>query len=255
VRGTRGLYAARGLDHVSGSAVAFAGINRYRGFCFEKSPRETVNVSAMTGLISHLTKDVRRKLLADLNYLNMGEIKSFCKKHELPCAIAIETRDGKRRRSGEYDRKGVMLERVRQFLETGVIREETCFRAGVVCFDPLPKKSAAGDRLFYGQYGRTNRAMIVLLKELTNGEFEDGAIARILARDFWASDTAPTFKEFAAAWRKAREEHNRPNPEWAFLSDRTDKTAGADWKKLRVKKAKRVMKTLSQIGGRSRGSS
>jgi hypothetical protein len=205
----------------------------------------------MAGLISHLTKDVRRQLLADLNYLNMGEIKSFCKKHEIPYAIAIETRDGKRRASGEYDRKGVMLERVRHFLKTGVIQEATCFRAAVVCFDPLPKKLAAGDQLFYGQYDRTNRAMIGVLKELTGGEFEDGAIARILARDFWASGTAPTFKEFAAAWRKAREEHSRPNPEWAFLSDRTDKTAGADWKKLRVEKAKRVMKTLSEILARA----
>jgi hypothetical protein len=209
----------------------------------------------MAGLISHLTKDVRRELLADLNYLNMGEIKSFCKKHEIPYAIAIETRDGKRRPSGEYDRNGVMLERVRHFLKTGAIREETCFRAAVVCFDPLPKKSAAGDRLFYGQYDKTNLAMIARLKELTNGEFEDGAIARILARDFWVSGTAPTFKEFAAAWRKARVEHSRPNPEWAFLSDRADKTAGADWKKLRVEKAKRVMKTLSQISGKGSRSS
>jgi hypothetical protein len=206
----------------------------------------------MASLISHLSKDVRRQLLADLNYLNMGEIKSFCKKHEIPYAIAIETRDGKRRMSGEYDRKGVMLERVRHFLKTGVIRGETCFRAAVVCFDPLPKKSAAGDRLFYGQYDKSNLAMIARLKELTNGEFKDGAIARILARDFWASGTAPTFREFAAAWRKAREGHGRPNPEWAFLSDRAEEKAGVDWKKVRKEKAKRVIETLSQVSDRSR---
>jgi hypothetical protein len=206
----------------------------------------------MASLISHLSKDVRRTLLADLNYLNMGEIKSFCRKHEIPYAIAIETRDGKRRPSGEYDRKGVILERVRHFLKTGAIQEETYFRAAVVCFDPLPKKWAAGDRLFYGQYDKTNRAMIGVLKELSGGSFEDGAIARILARDFWASGTAPTFREFAAAWRKAREEHRRPNPEWAFLSDRAEQKAGADWKKVRNEKAKRVIETLSTISDRSR---
>jgi hypothetical protein len=58
----------------------------------------------MAGLISHLNKDERLELLADLNYLNMGEIKSFCKKHGIPYAIAVEMRDGKRRPSGEYDR-------------------------------------------------------------------------------------------------------------------------------------------------------
>jgi hypothetical protein len=208
----------------------------------------------MAGLISHLTKDERRELLVDLNYLNMGEIKSFCKKHEIPYVIAVEMRDGKRRPSGEYDRKGVMLERVRHFLKTGVIQEATCFRAAADCFDPISRKPAAGDRLFYGHYNKINRAMIGLLKELTGGEFEDGAIARILARDFWASGAAPTFKEFAAAWRKAREEHSRPNPEWAFLSDRADKKAGTNWKKLRVEKAARVLKTLGQISDRSRRS-
>jgi len=206
----------------------------------------------MASLISNLRTGQRRKLLADLNYLNMGEIKSFCKKHSIPYAIAIESRGGQRRSTSEPDRKGVLLERVRHFLQTGVILEQTRFRADVVCLDSLPNKPVANDRFFYGQHDKTNRAMITLLKELTNGEFEDGAMARILAREFWASGRAPTFKEFAIAWRKARQEHRRPNPEWAFLSDRADQTAGTNWKQLRRDKAQKVMKTLNQISDRKR---
>lgn len=131
-----------------------------------------------------------------------------------------------------------------------MILEETCFRAPVVCFDPIADRITADDRLFYGQYVKTNRSMIALLKSLTDGQFENGAIARIVARDFWASGEAPTFRDYACAWAQASREHLRPNPEWAFLSDRASKADVSDWKKLRRQKASKVMKVLNQITSR-----
>lgn len=197
--------------------------------------------------ISKLPKGEQQELLNDLNYLNASEIKSFCKRHSIPYRIAMETKDGRRRMTKDDDRKGVMLHRIRHFLRTRVILEETCFRASVVCFDKLPDNITADDQLFYGQYGKTNRAMIALLKNLTDGQFENGAIARIVARDFWSSGKAPTFREYASAWMDASREHVKPNPEWAFLSDRASGAAIKDWKKLRRQKASKVLKVLSQI--------
>jgi hypothetical protein len=197
--------------------------------------------------ISRLPEDERQKLLNDLNYLNTAEIKSYCKRRSIPYTIAIETNDGRRRKTNEDDRKGVMLNRIRRFLQTGVILGETCFRATVVCFEAPPEKLAPNDRLFYGQYDKTNQAMMTLLKDLTKGNFRDGAIARILARDFWSSGKAPAFKEYASAWLQAVNEHSRPNAEWAFLADRVRGTAGPDWKELRAKKAAKVIKTLNRI--------
>jgi hypothetical protein len=194
-----------------------------------------------------MPEDERRQLLDDLNYLNISEIRSFCQRHSIPFRIAVETKDGRRRTTRDDDRKGVMLHRIRHFLQTGVILEETCFRAPVVCFDQLSDRITAEDRLFYGQYDKTNRTMIALLKSLTGGQFENGAIARILARDFWSSGKAPTFREYASAWLHASRVHLRPNPEWAFLSDRAGKVAVRDWKKLRRQKAAKVMKLLNQI--------
>lgn len=201
--------------------------------------------------IARLPEGERRRLLDDLNYLNIGEIKRFCARHSIPYRIAIEGDDGVRRKTNEDDRKGVILERVRHFLKTGEILEATCFRATVVRFGAPSKPSGPSDRLFYGQYDKTNRAMVALLKKLTNGKFRNGAIARILAREFWSRGEAPTFKEYAAAWLRAVKEHKRPNAEWAFLSDKARGTAGAGWKRMRAKKAARVMKTLSRIGGGS----
>lgn len=197
--------------------------------------------------ISKLPRGKQQELLDDLNYLNISEIKSFCKRHSIPYRIAVGTKDGRRRLTRDDDRKGVMLDRIRHFLKTGVILKETCFQATVVCLDPLSDPITADDRLFYGQYEKTNRTMIALLKSLTEGQFENGAIARILARDFWSRGKAPTFREYASAWTHASREHLRPNPEWAFLSDRANNVAVPDWKNLRRQKASRVMKMLNQI--------
>ena len=195
-------------------------------------------------LISHLPKEKQRELLDDLNYLNTGEIKSFCKRHSIPYVIAIETKDGHRKTTRDDDRKGVMLNRMRHFLRTGVVLKETCFSSGVVSLDPPPQNLTSANRLFYGQYDKANPAMAALLKDLTGGHFRDGAIARILAREYWTRGEAPTFREFAAAWLQARKEHAGPNPEWAFLSDRARKAPISDWKKLRAAKASQLLKLL-----------
>jgi hypothetical protein len=89
--------------------------------------------------------------------------------------------------------------------------------------------------------------MIALLQALTDGQFKNGAIARILARKFWSSGRAPTFREYAAGWLEETRSHTRPNPEWAFLSDRASGRAAADWKKMRAAKAAKVMKLLRQV--------
>jgi hypothetical protein len=94
---------------------------------------------------------------------------------------------------------------------------------------------------------KTNRAMFAILADLTGGKFKNGAVARILAREFWSRGEAPTLKEYASAWLQATRAYTRPNPEWAFLSDRANKTVVADWKKMRTCKAKRVEKILNQI--------
>jgi len=197
--------------------------------------------------IAKLPKEERQELLDNLNYLNTAEIKSFCKQHSIPYAIVIETKGGRRKRTQDDDRKGVMLNRVRHFLQTGVALGETCFPSTVVCFDPPSRKLTAADRLFYGQYDKANRALMALLKDLTGGQFRNGAVARILAREFWSRGEAPTFREFASAWLQASRDHTKPNPEWAFLSDRANKGAISDWKKLRRDTASKVIRILDRI--------
>jgi hypothetical protein len=210
----------------------------------------------MTGApILRLSGAEQQGLLRDLNYLNTAEIKTFCKRLSIPYRIVVETGDGTRRKTNENDRKGVILGRIRHFLKTGEVPDETCFRQSVVGFDALPEKVSPDNKLFYGQYDKANHAMIILLKDLTGGKFRNGAVARILARDFWTRGKAPTFREYARAWLRASKTHTQPNPEWAFLSDRHHKKVDGDWKKLRAKKASKVIRTLNQITGNHRRAS
>src|SRR5258706_1777499 len=92
----------------------------------------------MALLISKLSKPERQQLLRDLNYLNIAEIKSFCKQHSIPYKIAFETKDGTKRKTTDEDRKGVMLRRVRHFLQTGAVLKETRFRSTWCVLTPFP---------------------------------------------------------------------------------------------------------------------
>jgi hypothetical protein len=201
----------------------------------------------MPSLVADLERVERDKLLKDLNYLNTLEIKTFCRRHSIPYSIWIETGSGSYKKTSDDDRKGVILHRLRHFLLTGKVLPATCFVAEVVSLVGPSVNIKATDRLRYGQYEKNSRPMLRLLRKLTAGQFKSGAIARILAREFWSKGIAPTYKEFAAAWMSAVAEHKRPNPEWAFLSDRAEKKATSQWKRLRSDRAKQVLNILNRL--------
>jgi hypothetical protein len=201
----------------------------------------------MTSFLGKLDETTRRRILDDLNYLNMSEIKRFCDKHSIPYRIWIQASDGALQRTPDQDRKGIILERIRHYLSTGSVPHATIFPMSVVNFDKPPLEIKPSDNLCYGQYDKNNRRMIDLLKRLTNGRFRNGAIARIIAREFWSKGKAPTYREFAVAWLEASDNHKRPNPEWAFLSDLAQKNNVSRWKQQRIEKAKDVLRILAQL--------
>jgi hypothetical protein len=97
-----------------------------------------------------------------------------------------------------------------------------------------------------------------VLRDLTRGAFRDGAVARVVAFEFWTRGEAPTCEEFARAWTKTKaEEHRLLTPEYAYLTDLRDKRADGDWKALRTAKAASALQTLARIAPvpvRKRGS-
>jgi len=202
-------------------------------------------------LIPHSSTAEQQQLLADLNYLNLAEMRAFCRRHSIPWKICVQTADGARQQTNDTDRKSVVLGRVRHYLRTGHVPDATCFPAAIVRRGGPPKQLAPADRLYYGWYDKTSRAMVGLLQRLTAGKFRSGAIARILAREFWTAGEAPTFIEFAKAWTKANARglgvREGLHPEAAWLTDRARKQAGPDWKQKRRRIARRVLQVLGTV--------
>ena len=201
----------------------------------------------MKAPIAALTADERERLLTDIYYLNTAELRGFCNAHAIPFIIEIETHDGRRTRSKDIDRKGIVIDRILHFLNTGTVKPATIFHKEVVAPRALGRAPLEADPVLYGQYKNRDAATLKLMKHLTGNKFEFGAIAQEVLRASWSSNHAPTYEEFAKLWQQAVADHSRPNPEWAFLSDRAAGTAGPDWKKLRNQKSAAVLTLLKKI--------
>ena len=202
----------------------------------------------MSNVLSQLTKNEEARLLEELNYMNLEEIRGFCSDHRIPYRIVAEDRNGKVKATKDTDRKPIVLARVRRYLTTGQAGPPTCIPAKIVREENPPARLGPRDRLYYRWYAKEFNGVMRLLRDLTAGRFRDGAVARVLAMEFWTRGEAPTFEEFARSWTKAKaEEHRLLTPEYAYLTDLRHQRADGDWKALRKAKAKSALETLGRI--------
>jgi hypothetical protein len=198
-------------------------------------------------LLCKLSESQRTELLENIYYLNMQELREFCDSRGIPYAIYFETDNGRLLKSRDADRKGIVIDRVVHFLNTGTVKPRTVFTKSVVRFDPLTVAPVETDRIFYGQYKDSDPNLLKLMTRLTGGNFAAGAISQEVLRACWTRGEAPTYREFAELWIAARAAHTRPNPEWAFLTDRANGMAGSDWKQVRNAKAAAAIVSLRKL--------
>ena len=157
----------------------------------------------MPSLLSQLTKDERARLLEELNYLNLAEIRGFCSARGIPYKILAEHPSGKVMITKDTDRKPIVLARIRDYLATGKVGPPTCIPAKIVRDDPPPARPGPQDRLYYRWYAKEHIGILRSLRELTAGRFRDGAVARVVVMEFWTRGEAPTLADFARAWTNA----------------------------------------------------
>jgi hypothetical protein len=196
--------------------------------------------------LSQLTRKEQARLLEEMNYMNLAEIRGFCQARGIPFRIVAEHSPKKLRATVDADRKPVVLARLRRYLRTGNVGQPTIIPAKIVrAGNPLARLSSR-DRIYYRWYAKEHKGVIRLLRRLTDGRFKDGAVARVVVMEFWTRGIAPTFLEFARAWTKALE-RRLVTPEYAYLTDLQRHGADGDWKTLRRKKAVSALKTLARI--------
>src|SRR4026208_797679 len=202
----------------------------------------------MANLLAQLTKRERARLLEGLNYMNLEEIRGFCSKRGIPYRIVAEYPNGKGKATGETDRKPNGLARVRPSLMTGQAGQPPRIPAKIVREKNPPARLEPRDRLYYRWYAKEFEGVMRLLRDLTAGRFKDGAVARVLAMEFWTRGEAPTFEEFARSWTKAKaEEHRLLTPEYAYLTDLKHHRADSEWKAVRKAKAESALKTWARV--------
>ena len=202
----------------------------------------------MANLLSQLTKAEQARFLEELNYMNLEEIRGFCSARGIPFRIVAEYPNGKVKATKDSDRKPIALARVRRYLTTGDVGQPTCIPAAIVREEDPPSRPGPRDRLYYRWYAKEHAGVVRLLNHLTEGRFRDGAVARVLAMEFWTRGEAPALEEFARAWTKAKaNQHLMLTPEYAYLTDLKHQRAEGDWKALRTAKAKSALKTLGKI--------
>ena len=202
----------------------------------------------MPNLLSQLTASERTRLLEELNYMNLEEIRSFCCERGIPYRIVAEHADGTVRATKDTDRKPIVLARVRRYLTTGKVGRPTRIAAQIVREEDPPVRLGTHDRLYYRWYAKEFEGVMRVLRDLTDGRFRDGAVARVIAMEFWTRGEAPTFEEFARSWTKAKAEECRLiTPEYAYLTDLKYHRADGEWKALRAARAKSVLKTLARV--------
>ena len=202
----------------------------------------------MPNFLSKLTKGEQARLLEELNYMNLDEIRGFCIPRGIPYRIVAEYSSGKIRATKDTDRKPIVLARVRRYLTTGEVGQASCIRADIVREETPPARLGSRDRLYYRWYAREHEGVMRLLRDLTAGRFRDGAVARVVAMAFWTRGEAPTFDEFARSWMKTKtEEHRLLTPEYAYLTDVKHRRVDDNWKALRAAKAQSALTTLARI--------
>ena len=202
----------------------------------------------MPNLLSQLTKDAQARFFSELNYMNLEEIRGFCSDRGIPYKIVAGHADGNVKPTKDFDRKPLVLARVRRYLATGKAGPPTCIPAKIVRPNGPPAKPGPRERLYYRWYAKEHAGILRRLIDLTDGRFRDGAVARVLAMEFWTRGEAPTLAEFARAWTKANAgRHQLLTAEYAYLTDLQHKRAGSEWKGLRKAKAESALRTLAQI--------
>ena len=202
----------------------------------------------MANLLSRLTKSRHARLLEELNYMNLEEIRGFCQERGIPYRIVAECPNGKVMTTKDTDRKPIVLARVRRYLTTGDVGQPTCIPAAIVRDGNPPARLGPRDRLYYRWYAKEHTGVLRVLQDLTAGRFRDGAVARVLVMEFWTRGEAPTLAEFARSWMHGKaEEHRLLTPEYAYLTDLKHHRADGDWKALRKAKAKSALETLARI--------
>ena len=191
-------------------------------------------------------RKIPKEILEDMNYMNLAEIRSLSEELGIPYKI-LHKKGDRLCKTSTFDRKDVLLDRIRSYANTGKLPAPTILPEKVVDLGPIPTKPKETDLIKFGQFKHGHKGIENLLRKLSDDKFKDGAIARDVLRDFWTNGKTPTYKQFLHAWYKSVENHKQPKTEWAYLTDLGNGMDMTEWKQYRIERASRAIQFFKGI--------
>ena len=185
-----------------------------------------------------LTND---EVIKYLVFLNMNQLKSICENYGIYYKIFIE-KDSKEIKTNEIDHKETIINNISYYLKKKKVPQKTLYTKKIINFDNLDKVSK-DDFIYYGQYKTTNKIILNLLKELTDGKFKFGAISQKIIRKVWKNNKLITYENFAKLWEEENKKGEINYPELAYNQFMKKHGSTEEW----YKHKKNIMKELSKI--------
>ena len=143
-------------------------------------------------------------------------------------------------KTSEVDHKETIINNISYYLKNKKVPPKTLYTKKIINFDKLDKVSK-DDFIYYGQYKTTNKNILNLLKELTNGKFKFGAISQKIIRKVWKNNKLITYKNFSNLWSKENEKGEINYPELAYNQFMKKHGSTEKW----YEHKKNIMKELS----------
>lgn len=198
----------------------------------------------MPNLIYHLTKNDREDLFDSLNYMKVSEIKNFCHSHSIPIS----------------GKKGALIERIKQFLNTGKISQPTLLPGISKAKKEKKYPLNPNTLILHGSY-RNDLKTRTFFQKIIGPHFHFTAFGQDWIASRWQKGNPPTYGQFAKAWqneflhRKTIEAN--PKKEWAYLNfmkrflkehpQSTRNDIAKAWEKTRSEKVRKAKNILDEI--------
>jgi len=102
----------------------------------------------MSNVLLQLSASERARLLDELNYMNLKEIRRFCSQRGIPYRILAESEDGRVKATKDTDRKPIVLARIRRYLTTGQVGQPSRIPAQIIREESPPSRPRPRDRVY-----------------------------------------------------------------------------------------------------------
>jgi hypothetical protein len=191
-----------------------------------------------------ISDQVLKELFDALHYMNMQELRAFCKAHHIPST----------------ENKALLIEKIMHFVKTGTILPVIEFPANAFAKKGTVYPLEPNTKILHGSF-KNDLKTRNFFKKLVGDHFHFTAFGIDWIEERWFAGNPPTYQEFADMWQREYERRKKikaqPKKEWALLNfmqryqeefpNATKQEVMREWKTEREKQAKHAQQLLKKL--------